>query len=482
MKMLNQLLRRKFSSCIEDALKLQNIGKKLKVQGWVKAVRLQKANSFIDINDGLTKGGQKLQIVCPSQIVPTQLSYHSAVKVEGILRKSDHPSQEVELEAEKIDVLSPITNNSYPFQPRKRYDEEHPRAFPHYRAKLNDFSTMLDIRSSLTKGIHEYFWSKDYRLIQTPVLTSNDCEGAGEVFQVIPANKSISNKMKKENSSIDEAYFDKKVYLTVSGQVHLEAICNGKEKVYTFGPAFRAEMSRTRRHLSEFTMVEAEAAFMDNIEDLLYLQEDLIKTSLKGIVESNYKDIEFYFQQQELQSKKSPKTKINQDIFNHVTKVLDNNFIVMPYKEAFDILEACNEKFQEKPKRFEGLGKEHELYLVEKHCNNVPVFIIDWPKETKAFYARQKTDEIVSACDLLFPSVGELCGGSLREDNYDILKANIEKHNVEGLDWYLDLRCSGAAPSGGFGLGFERLLQFLLKIYNIRDTIPFSRRPHDCKL
>ena len=261
MKMLNQLLRRNFSSCVEDALKLQNIGKKLKVQGWVKAVRLQKANSFIDINDGLTKGGQKLQIVCPSQIVPTQLSYHSAVKVEGILRKSDHPSQEVELEAEKIDVLSPITNNSYPFQPRKRYDEEHPRAFPHYRAKLNDFSTMLDIRSSLTKGIHEYFWSKDYRLIQTPVLTSNDCEGAGEVFQVIPANESISNKMKKENSSIDEAYFDKKVYLTVSGQVHLEAICNGKEKVYTFGPAFRAEMGRTRRHLSEFTMVDLDLKY-----------------------------------------------------------------------------------------------------------------------------------------------------------------------------------------------------------------------------
>merc|ERR1712156_392281 len=281
--------------------------------------------------------------------------------------------------------------------------------------------------------------------------------------------------MKKETKELEEAYFDKRVFLSVSGQLHLEAICNGIKKVYTFSPAFRAEMGRTRRHLSEFSMVEAEVAFLDNIEDLLVLQEDLIKTCLKSVLDSHQKDIEYYLKQQEFQMKKDSKRKTNQDILEHVTKILDNSFIVMTYKEAFDILDASNEKFEEKPDRLRGLGKEHELYLVEKHCQNVPIFIIDWPKETKAFYARHKEEGLVSACDLLFPSVGELSGGSLRENNYDILKANIEQMSVEGLNWYLDLRSSGAAPTGGFGLGFERLVQFLLKIYNIRDAIPFSR-------
>ena len=484
---LQLLFRRSFSSkSIENALSLQNIGKKLKVQGWVKSLRLQKVNTFIDINDGLAKGGQRLQIVCPSHLVPSELSHHSAIKVEGTLRKSDHKGQEVELEAENIVKISSNQNvDKYPFQPRKRYDEDYSRSFPQYRAKVNNFAAMLRVRSALTFSIHNYFRSKNYIQIQTPVLTSNDCEGAGEVFQVIPANEWISKKMKKGNKTIDQAYFDQKVFLSVSGQLHLEAICNGIEKVYTFNPVFRAEMGRGRRHLSEFSMIEAEVAFIDDIEELLNVQEDLIKTCLKDVLNSHQEDIEFYLQQQHIVGKKSktPTTILNH--FDHIDKVLDSKFIVMSYYEAFGILEKSSEKFQEKPDKIRGFGKEHEIYLVEKYCQNVPVFVIDWPKETKPFYARHQHEnhDLVSACDLLFPSVGELCGGSLRENNYDILKDNIEHLNVEGgLDWYLDLRGSGAASTGGFGLGFERFVQFLLKIYNIRDTIPFSRRPHDCKL
>ena len=209
---------------------------------------------------------------------------------------------------------------------------------------------------------------------------------------------------------------------------------------------------------------------------LHHLIEHLIKSTLKSLLDNNQAELEFYLKLSDMKFK----TKVAK--LDHMHKVLDNSFIVMSYEEAFGIVHRSNEKFQTAPKKSEGLGKEHELYLVEKHCNNVPVFVIDWPKELKAFYARKIDDNLVSACDLLFPSVGELCGGALRENDHESLKFNIESLKIQGLDWYLDMRASGAAPMGGFGLGFERLIQFILKTQNIRDTIPFSRRPHDCKL
>ncbi len=277
--MLGLIIRRGCSTTsttsIREALKTINVGKNLKVQGWVKAFRHQKTISFIDLDDGLTQAGSRLQIVCQSELVPKHLTHHSAIQVSGKLRKSDHPGQEVELEAEVIKLRSKVEDvESYPFQPRKRYpNEEYPRSFPHFRAKLNDFASMLRIRNAATCAIHKYFQDNRYIQIQTPILTSNDCEGAGEVFLVTPANEKLNASMKKpSNEDPSSAYFDKRVFLTVSGQIHLEAICNGIERVYTFSPAFRAETGRSRRHLSEFSMVEAEVAFLDDMSDLLQIQ------------------------------------------------------------------------------------------------------------------------------------------------------------------------------------------------------------------
>lgn len=477
--MITKLLcRRTFTTSIRDALNPQNVGKELKIQGWIKSIRHHKAITFLDIDDGLNHGEQRLQVVFSSpESGLEELNYHSAVQVEGTLQKSEHKGQAVELIGSRIQYLNPVKNEEYPFQPRKRFSDEMLRNFPHFRSKLNDFASMLKVRSAASWAFHDYFRRHDYLQIHTPILTSNDCEGAGEQFLVMPANESIAQSMKKETiEDLKSAYFDKRVFLSVSGQLHLEAVCNGISKVYTFSPAFRAEMGRTRRHLSEFSMIEAEVAFVQDIQQLLDLQEDLVKSCLKSILDTNQADIEYYLKLADL------KMKTKAANLDHLHQVLNNKFVCMTYKEAFDILNKNQDKFQVPPDPENGLGKEHELFLVEDYCNHVPVFITEWPKHTKAFYARRLKDDLVSACDLLFPSVGELSGGALREDNYEILKSNIEAQNIQGLDWYLDLRSSGAAPMAGFGLGFERFIQFILKAYNIRDTIPFSRRPHDCKM
>ena len=479
-KSLMSLLRRS-KSTIQEALDVTNVGQSLQVHGWVKAARKQKANTFIDIDDGLVSGGKKLQLVIASHQVPESLNFHSFVKASGILKISQHRGQEVELEVESLELVTPV-KDKYPFQPRKKYDDDLPRSYPQYRAKQNDFASLLRIRSSLSKSIHDFFHEQNFVQIHTPILTANDCEGAGELFQVVPANDSISKKMKKPDvESLDQAYFDKKVFLTVSGQLHLEAMCNGLEQVYTFSPAFRAEMGRTRRHLCEFSMIEAEKIIFDqDLDQLLKLQESLIKLSLAKTLDSHEGDVVNFLKLNSLKHK-SKQVGNDDKSLEHVEKVLKEPFIVMTYAEAFDILEANRQKFEVQPQFSHGLGKEHELFLVQ-HCHHVPVFVINWPKKTKAFYARQCSDNagLVSAVDLLFPSVGELAGGSLREDKHEILQKNLE--GLKGLDWYLDLRCNGAAPMGGFGLGFERLIQFLLKVYDIRDTVPFSRRPHECRL
>ena len=466
---------------VKEALKVESIGKRIKIQGWVKGTRSQRINTFIDVDDGVSIGGKKVQVLIESSMVPETLRYHSAVEVEGKMRKSDHPGQEVEMEADSIKVVASIENEDYPFKPRHKYNDDFPRNFLHYRSKLNDFASLLRIRSATSHAIHDYFRRNDFVQIHTPILTSNDCEGGGELFQVLPANESISKKMKKKSvKDVKQAYFDCNAYLTVSGQLHLEAMCNGLKNVYTFSPAFRAEMGQTRRHLAEFSMIEAEVAFMENIQSLLTLQESLIKETVRSVLDSHEADILNYLKLNSLKQK-SKNQAVKEDI-GHIEKILDNDFKVMTYDEAFTIVENANVQFETKPDRSEGLGKEHELYLVEQYCQNVPVFVIEWPKEIKSFYARRSTSNPnhVQACDLLFPTVGELCGGSLREDDYKVLKENIV--DKEGLEWYLDLRASGAAPMGGFGLGFERLIQFMLKVNNIRDAIPFPRSPHSCKL
>ena len=299
----------------------------------------------------------------------------------------------------------------------------------------------------------------------------------------------------KSDMKDDLHYFDKNVYLTVSGQLHLEAICNGVSRVYNFSPAFRAESGRSRRHLSEFWMAEAEVAFAYDLKkDIVDLIESFVKHIIQSVLESNSDDLETFtkLSQENNLSKHTTDLELLEVVAN-----LSRPYVIMTYREAMQVLLDKESEFRSKPKYGEGLGSEHEIFLVEKYSNNVPVFIIDWPASTKPFYSRLKDDSpwpnvheesLVSAVDLLFPKVGELCGGALREHRYDVLKKRTEELDktnklMETLKWYLNLRrIGGASPMGGFGLGFDRLIQFILGINNIKDTLPFPRTPHNCRL
>lgn len=473
---------------IAGILNQDSVGQKFRVNGWVKSARVQKINSFFDIDDGLKHG--RLQVVIPSEKIPDRVSYHSAVTVVGTLVKSNHPGQEFELHGEQLELVTPVGNTTscnqgqneacdYPFGPRKVYDDDFTRMFPMFRAKLGDFAAMLRVRDSLTHAVHQFFRDRQYIQIQTPILTSNDCEGAGEVFTVVPASNDVIKSIKKENVEDDKcAYFDRNVFLTVSGQLHLEAMCNGLARVYTCNQAFRAETGRSRRHLSEFCMVEAELAFVDKIEQITEVIESLVKNSVKSVVDSNQDDIFTYLKTAKMRKKDSSKLQLD---LNHISQITNHPYITMSYHEAMDTLEKHSDKFKSKPRRGAAIGKEHELFLVETHCQGIPVFVIDWPRSAKPFYARRLDNDTVSAVDLLLPEIGELCGGTLREHRPEYLEETI-KGNFKDLEWYLDLRKCGAAPTGGFGLGFERLLQYILQINNIRESIPFPRSPHSCRL
>ena len=476
---------------INQALDRSRIGSKLRVDGWIKSIRNQKKNAFVDIDDGLSTC--KLQVIIDSSKIDSRISLHSAVSAFGTLEESEHPQQDFELIGDTLELVNPVSipfavsNRSpevdmdvdlakYPFSPRKFYPDHFTRAYPMFRSKLSDFSSLLRVRSAASFAIHSYLQSQDYIQIHTPVLTSNDCEGAGEVFQVMPANHDIVKAMRKDAKRPDsEAYFDKAVYLTVSGQLHLEAVTNGLMKTYTFGPTFRAEMGRSRRHLCEFSMVEAELGFAHDLQDILDLMENLIKSSLKSVLNSNMKDLEVY----EKLCKMNKSSKNSPDI-QLIQSVADSNFIVMRFQEAVDIIEAQFGSLN----KGAGFSKEHELYLTEKHCKNTPVFVTDWPKKLKSFYCRLNDKNEALAVDLLFPRVGELCGGSLREHRAEMLEKAVLDSGIdlELFQWYLQLRKSGASPTGGFGMGFERLIQFMLGCNNIKDVLPFPRTPHNCLL
>lgn len=296
--------------------------------------------------------------------------------------------------------------------------------------------------------------------MHTPILTSNDCEGAGEVFKVLPESNSLMKTMLKEGQNQDEAYFNRKTFLTVSGQLHLEAAAHGLSKVYTFGPTFRAENSKSRFHLSEFYMIEAEIAFVDNVQVLTRFVEDLLKKVTGKLFGQMGEDFDRCQGSEEC-------------------PWLNKEFPTITYKQAVDILNNKTDNFKESFNPNEGFSKEHELFLV-KQFDNIPVFVINWPKEMKPFYMKENPDGTVAAFDLLCPTVGELVGGSLRENDYNNLSRKTPKDN--NLDWYLELRKFGSVKTGGFGLGFERYLQTILGISNIKDTIPFPRWPHNCSL
>lgn len=442
-------------SIISSVLEKPNIGDDTEVKGWVRNLRVMKGVVFADVSDGSC--AQRLQVVIPKDLKTDALTYGSSVHVSGILSKT--PKGQVELVANKVKVLGEcVVLDGYPFNPRTVHPPEYMRQFLHLRSRTNYISAILRVRNSVTRHIHDYFAAHNYIHINTPILTSNDCEGAGEVFKVQPDSLATVKAMMQEGKDTDSAYFGSKTFLSVSGQLHLEAVCRGMGNVYTLGPTFRAENSRSRLHLSEFYMLEAEAAFCDSLDHLQDLIEGLLKHVLVQTRNSNEADL-FIIDK----ANASPPLWINK------------KFITLSYDEARNILQKKQLDVTE-----EGINKEQELALVE-YCNGTPVFVVRWPKNLKSFYMKECADDNtkVEALDLLTPITGEVVGGSLREDDYEKLK---QKLPSEALNWYLELRKFGNIPTGGFGLGLERLLQVVCSVNNIKDTLPFPRWPHNCDM
>ncbi|CAG9762401.1 unnamed protein product [Ceutorhynchus assimilis] len=456
-RLLNRLLishrNYSYSRSIIDIIKTGQIGETISVQGWIKSLRKQKEVTFIDINDGSTP--TNLQIVL-TQKSDSKISVGSSISTSGVLKQS--PKGQNEVSAENMVLIGECDlAKGYPFAPRKQYEPEYIREHLHFRPRTRKFASLLRLRHAANISIHNYLDEKGYFNIHTPIMTSNDCEGAGEIFKVLPDNEKLLKSMAKENQASELVYFDTKAYLTVSGQLHLEAAAQALNKVYCFGPTFRAENSKSRFHLSEFYMLELEQAFLSNLDDLLIIVEDLIKSVTSNLLQKYSDDIGM----------------CTQNKVSH--KWIDKPFIKISYKEALNIL---SNKLNKTVKG--DIVKEHELALTE-YFDQVPVFVINWPKNQKPFYMKEIDNENVAAFDLLAPQIGEIAGGSLREDNYDKLKSRLANNNSQ-LDWYLDLRRFGCVPTGGFGLGFERFLQFVLGIDTVRDSIPFPRWPHNCKL
>lgn len=382
----------------------------------------------------------------------------ASVSAAGLLKQT--PKGQNEVAATSIKMLGECDlEKGYPFAPRKQYQPEYVREYMHLRPRTRKFSSVLRLRHAAHLAFHNFLHQNHYINIHTPIITANDCEGAGETFKVLPDNERLLKDMAKKDVPFDNAYFDTKAYLTVSGQLHLEAAAHALSKVYCFGPTFRAENSRSRFHLSEFYMLELEQAFLDNLDDLLDIVEQMIKHVTSDLLEHNFSDLETWSQQ-----------KIDYSW-------IDKEFKRVPYEEALDIV---TNKLNTTVYGKTGFTKENEVALTH-YFGHVPVFIVNWPKEEKPFYMKQINDRQVAAFDLLAPSVGEIVGGSLRENNYEKLKAQIPENHSQ-LDWYLDLRRFGSVPTGGFGMGFERYLQLVLGVESIKDCIPFPRWPHNCKL
>ncbi|XP_045674080.1 probable asparagine--tRNA ligase, mitochondrial isoform X2 [Phyllostomus hastatus] len=424
---------------VREALRAQNSnGERVKVQGWIRSVRSQKEVLFLHVNDGSSL--ESLQVVADSNFDSRELAFGSSVEVHGKLVKSPAKRQNVELKAEKIEVVGNCDPKDFPFKYKERPPLEYLRQFPHLRCRTNALGSILRVRSEATAAIHSFFKDSGFVHIHTPIITSNDCEGAGELFQVEPSSKI---KVPEEN------FFDVPAFLTVSGQLHLEVMSGAFTQVFTFGPTFRAENSQSRRHLAEFYMVEAEISFVESLQDLMQVMEGLFKSATMMVLSNCPEDVELCHKFM------APGQKIR----TYAEKQLFNWGV--------------------------DLHTEHEKYLV-KHCGNVPVFVINYPLALKPFYMRDNEDgpqHTVAAVDLLVPGVGELFGGSLREERYHFLEQRLASSGLtEAYQWYLDLRRFGSVPHGGFGMGFERYLQCILGIDNIKDVIPFPRFTHSCLL
>ncbi|KAM9319795.1 asparaginyl-tRNA synthetase [Gastrophryne carolinensis] len=432
--------------------------------GWVRSVRAQKEVLFLHITDGSSL--QNLQVVAEPSLRNSAISFGSAVEVSGALVRSVGKKQSVEVKAEDIQVIGECDTKDFPFKIKERHPAEYVRQYPHLRCRTNTFASLLRIRSEATAAIHHYFKSNGYLHIHTPIITSNDCEGAGELFQVEATGRD-------EAPGDEGGFFGVPAYLTVSAQLHLEVMSGAFTKVFTFGPTFRAENSQSRRHLAEFYMVEAELSFTHSLQDIMQVMEGLFKSTTSSLLSGCAEDLSLFFRF------------VSPGQEERLEKLIKTTFVVMSYTEAMEILRKAPDTFKYRTEWGCDLQTEHEKYLV-RHCGDVPVFVIDYPYDLKPFYTRDNEDgpqHTAAAVDLLVPGVGELFGGSLREERLHILQSRLDRLGLtDTYQWYLDLRRFGSAPHGGFGMGFERYLQCILGVENIKDVIPFPRYPYSCLL
>ena len=443
------------------------IGSEICVKGWVKTKRGNKNVSFIALNDGGCM--QNLQVVAEASNFEEELikriTTGACLRVNGILSPSQGKGQSIELQATEIQIYGEADVNSYPLQ-KKGHSLEFLRDIAHLRPRTNTFSAVFRVRHAMAFAIHKYFNDRGFFYWHSPLITASDCEGAGEMFQVTTLDLENLPKDKQGNVDYSKDFYGKRTSLTVSGQLEGELGATALGKIYTFGPTFRAENSNTPRHLSEFWMIEPEMAFFE-IEDNMELAEDFIKYLVRYALDNCKEDLDFLCQM------------YDKELLERLQFFVEHDFVRLTYTEAIDILEKSGAKFEYPVHWGVDLQSEHERYLVEKHFK-APVILTDYPKEIKAFYMKQNDDgKTVRGMDVLFPVIGEIIGGSQREESIDKLLARMAEVGIEPKDmqWYLDTRRFGSAPHSGFGLGFERLLLFVTGMSNIRDVIPFPRFP-----
>ena len=440
------------------------------ISGWVRTIRDSKNFGFIEINDG--SFFKNIQVVFDTSLSNFEevrkLTISSSLIVTGEVVQTENAKQPFEVKAHNIQIVNQA-DLDYPLQ-KKKHSFEYLRTISHLRPRTNTFNAVFRVRSVLSYAIHKFFQERGFVYVHTPIITGSDCEGAGEMFRVTAID--LDNPPKDENGTVDfsKDFFGKSSHLTVSGQLDVETFAHAFRNVYTFGPTFRAENSNTVKHAAEFWMIEPEICFAD-LNDDMNLAEDMIKYIISYVLENAPEEMEFFNQF------------IDNSLFEKLHNVLNSDFGRITYTDAIKELEKANDKFEFPVSWGIDLQTEHERYLSEKVFGR-PVFVTDYPAEIKAFYMKQNPDgKTVAACDLLAPGIGEIIGGSQREDNFEKLNARLKELNLSEKDywWYMDLRRYGSCVHSGFGLGFERMMMYLTGMQNIRDVLPFPRTPNNCE-
>ena len=447
------------------------IDKEVAVGGWVRSVRDSRTFGFMVINDGSCF--DTLQIVYHDELLNfaeiSKLNVGSSVIVRGTLVATPEAKQPFEIQASAVEVEGASTPD-YPLQ-KKRHSLEYLRTLPHLRQRTNTFMAVFRVRSLLAYAIHKFYQERGFVYVHTPLITASDAEGAGEMFQVTTLDLDRIAKSDAKEVDYSKDFFCKPTFLTVSGQLNVETYMEAFRNVYTFGPTFRAENSNTTRHAAEFWMIEPEMAFAD-LDDLLEIEEAMIKYLISYVLENAPEEMKFF------------DSFVEKGLIERLTKIVESDFGRVTYTEAVELLKKHNDKFENKVEWGCDLQTEHERYLTEKIYGK-PVFVTDYPKDIKAFYMKLNDDgKTVAAVDCLVPGVGEIMGGSQREDDYDKLLARINELGLkpEAYDWYLDLRKYGSVRHSGFGLGFERIIMYITGMQNIRDVLPFPRTTGTCEL